>query len=353
MPKQIDKISGSTGLVPGTLVHVGEKLSGKVGVAVIEYSEDKVREVDHAGEDDYLSIASEPLITWINVDGVHDIDTIQKIGERFGIHSLVLEDIVNTSQRPRCEYFDDHIFAIIKMIYEGNNGEIISEQVSLFINKHYVISFQEKKGDVFDAVRDRIRFGKGRIRKMGSDYLAYSLMDAVVDNYFNLLEGIGEKIEDIEETLILEPGPEILHSLHKLKRGMIFLRKAVWPLREVISSFSKTDSKIIRKSTGIYLRDLYEHTIQVIDTIETYRDMISGMLDVYLSSLSNRMNEVMKFLTIFASIFIPLTFIAGVYGMNFRYMPELEWKWAYFGVLSLMAAVAGTLLIYFKKKKWL
>ena len=352
MTKAIDKISGSTGLVPGTMVHVGEKRQGKAAITVIDYNEERASEIETVIKNDFLKANDGSSVTWINVDGVHDIETVERIGGDFGIHPLLLEDIVNTAQRPRCEYTDEYVFAIIKMIYAGCDGEIISEQVSIFLNKNFVISFQERKGDVFDAVRERIRTAKGRIRKMGADYLAYSLMDAVVDNYFKVLEDIGEKIEAIEETLISEPEPGTLHSLHKLKRGMIFLRKAVWPLREVISSFSKLESKFFKKSTGIYLRDLYEHTIQVIDTVETYRDMISGMLDVYLSGLSNKMNEVMKFLTIFASIFIPLTFIAGVYGMNFRYMPELDWKWAYFGVLGLMAAVAGTLLIYFKRKNW-
>jgi magnesium transporter len=353
MTKEAGSISNSTGLVPGTPVYVGEKRSGKAEVSILEYSEGIVRELNASEEEGFLKPKTDSSVTWINVDGVHDTATVEKIGGLFGLHPLLLEDIVNTSQRPKCEFFDDYVFVVVKMIYSGEEGGIISEQVSVFFNKNYVISFQERKGDVFDSVRNRIRSGKGRIRKMGADYLAYSLLDAVVDNYFNILEEIGEKIEDIEEELILEPGEEMLKSLHKLKRGMIFLRKAVWPLREVISYFFKTDSKYVKKATGIYLRDLYEHTVQVIDTVETYREMISSMQDIYLSSLSNKMNEIMKFLTIFASIFIPLTFIAGVYGMNFRYMPELDWKWSYFAVLGVMAAVTGTLLIYFKKKNWL
>ncbi|MFA6636617.1 MAG: magnesium/cobalt transporter CorA [Candidatus Omnitrophota bacterium] len=353
MVKEIGSVSERSASTDVSMTTSGNAEEGKTEIAVIEYNEPKFLEIVSAGEEEYLKDRDASSVTWINVDGVHDFEIVKKIGEKFGLHPLLIEDIVNTSQRPRCEYFDEHVFATVKMIYSKEDGEIISEQVSILLNKNCVISFQERKGDVFDIVRGKIRTGKGRIRKMGADYLAYSLIDAVVDNYFKVLEDIGEKIEAIEETLITDPGPEILQSMHKLKRGMIFLRKAVWPLREVISSLSKMESKFFKKSTGIYLRDLYEHTIQVIDTVETYRDMISGMLDIYLSGLSNRMNEVMKFLTIFASIFIPLTFIAGVYGMNFHFMPELNWKWAYFFVLGLMAAVAGTLLIYFKRKNWL
>ncbi len=353
MSRDIDKISQTAGLVPGTLVHVGDRGYGKSDISVIEYGEEKARERAADADEDIFSQSEGASVVWINVDGVSDTEAVARIGEKFGVHPLTLEDIVNTTQRPRCEFFDDHFFVIIKMIYLGDDGGVISEQVSILLNKNFVISFQERKGDVFDPVRERIRSGKGRIRKMGPDYLVYSLLDAVVDNYFKVLESIGESIEGIEETLVTDPEPDILLALHKLKRGMISLRKAVWPLREVISSLAKMESKFFKKSTGIYLRDLYEHTIQVIDTVETYRDTLSGMLDIYLSSLSNKMNEVMKFLTIFASIFIPLTFIAGVYGMNFKYMPELSWKWAYFGVLGLMAAVAGILLIYFKRKNWL
>jgi magnesium transporter len=231
--------------------------------------------------------------------------------------------------------------------------EVRSEQVSLILGPNFVISFEEDEGDVFDAVRERIRAGKGRIRKLGPDYLAYSLLDAVVDNYFIVLEKLGEDVEDVEEELIRSPDRETVHEIHALKREMIYLRKSVWPLREVISGLERTESELIKDSTGIFLRDVYDHTIQVIDTVETYRDMLSGMLDIYLSSLSNRMNEVMKVLTIIATIFIPLTFIAGVYGMNFKFMPELEWRWGYFVVLGVMAVIGVLMVILFKRRRWL
>ncbi len=288
------------------------------------------------------------------MDGIHQLDNIEKIGEHFKIHPLVLEDIMNTGQRPKMEDFNDYLFIVLKMLsYDEEENETKTEQVSLILSSKFVISFQESEGDVFDPVRERIRSDRGRIRKMGVDYLAYSLIDAIVDNYFMVLEKIGEKIEDIEDELVKNPTPEVLHTIHRLKRELIFLRKSVWPLREVISRLERWESPLIDKSIDIYLRDVYDHTIQVIDALETFRDMLSGMLDIYLSSLSNRMNEVMKVLTIIATIFIPLTLISSIYGMNFKYMPELDWFWGYPLVYTVMLAVSAVMLIYFRRKKWL
>jgi magnesium transporter len=295
-----------------------------------------------------------PTVTWINIDGIHQVEIIEKIGTYFGIHSLILEDIMNTGQRPKMEDFEDYIFVVVKMIYyDEKDNEIKAEQVSLLLGSNFVISFQEKEGDVFDPIRERIRKAKGRITKMKADYLAYALVDTIVDHYFMVLEKLGEKIEGMEEELVTNPTPETLQTIHTLKRELIFLRKSVWPLREVISVLERGESSLIDESTGIYLRDVYDHTIQVIDTIETFRDMVSGMLDIYLSSISNRMNEVMKVLTIMATIFIPLTFIAGVYGMNFKYIPELEWHWGYPVILFVMVAIGILMVIYFRRKKWL
>jgi len=261
---------------------------------------------------------------------------------------------MNTGQRPKMEDFGDYLFIVLKMLhYDEEEDETKTEQVSLILSSKFVISFQENEGDVFDSVRDRIRSDRGRIRKMGVDYLAYSLIDAIVDNYFMVLEKIGEKIEDIEDEMVKNPTPEVLHTIHRLKRELIFLRKSVWPLREVISRLERWESPLIDKSIDIYLRDVYDHTIQVIDALETFRDMLSGMLDIYLSSVSNRMNEVMKVLTIIATIFIPLTLVAGIYGMNFKYMPELDWFWGYPMVYMIMLAIGVVMLIYFRKKKWL
>lgn len=295
-----------------------------------------------------------PTVTWINIDGVDRVDVIEKLGKHFNLHPLALEDIVNTGQRPKMEDFLDYILLVLKMLYyDEKEGEFKAEQISLILGPNWVISFQENEGDVFDPIRERIRSDKGRIRKMGADYLVYALMDAIVDNYFIILEKIGENIEEIEDNLVTNPAPETLQALHILKRQMIFLRKSVWPLREVISRLERWESQLVNKSTDIYLRDLYDHTIQVIDAIETFRDMLSGMLDIYLSSVSNRMNEVMKVLTIIATIFIPLTLVAGLYGMNFKFMPELEWPWGYPFVLLVMFAIGILMVIYFRKKKWL
>jgi magnesium transporter len=264
------------------------------------------------------------------VDGLHELNVVEKMGAHFGIHPLVLEDIVHTGQRTKAEEFETYIYIVLKMlVYDETVDHITAEQVSLLLGPHILFSFQEKEGDVFEYVRERIRKARGRIRKSGCDYLAYALMDAVVDQYFAILERLGDKIEALEEQLLEQPTPQILEDIHHLKREMIFMRKQVWPLREVINSLIKDPSELIQETTHIYLRDVYDHTIQVIDTIESFRDVLSGLSDLYLSTVSNRMNEVMKVLTIMATIFIPLTFIAGIYGMNFEFMPELKWQWSY------------------------
>jgi magnesium transporter len=282
------------------------------------------------------------------------VGIIEKVGAHFGIHPLVLEDILHTGQRPKVEDLGDYIFIVLKMLYhDDQEDEMLGEQVSLLLGQNCVISFQEREGDIFNPIRERIRNSKGRIRRAGADYLAYALVDAIVDHYFVILEKMGEKIESLEEELVTNPTPETLQIIHKLKRNLIFLRKSVWPLREVINALERGESPLITEPTGIYLRDVYDHSIQVIDTIETFRDMVSGMLDIYLSSLSNRMNEVMKVLTIIATIFIPLTFIAGIYGMNFKFMPELEWHWGYPTALIVMLLIVGSMFIYFRRKKWL
>jgi magnesium transporter len=354
MPRLIKRSSQTIGLPPGSLVHIGEKKTGKVKITIIDYDEKHFEEKEVEKVEECFSFKDKKTVSWINIDGVHQLDIIEKIGKCFNLHPLVLEDIVNTGQRPKMEDYEGYIYIVIKMLYHSEKeNEIKAEQISLILGKNYVISFQESEGDVFNHVRERIRKAKGRIRKMGADYLAYALLDAIIDNYFIILEKIGEKVEGMEDELVDNPTPETLQSIHNLKREMIFLRKSVWPLREVISGLQRGESKLIQKSTGVYLRDMYDHTIQVIDTIETFRDMISGMLDIYMSSVSNKMNEVMKVLTIFAAIFIPLTFIAGVYGMNFQYMPELSLPWAYPAVWIVIISVGVSLLFYFKHKRWI
>ncbi|NVM26400.1 MAG: magnesium/cobalt transporter CorA [Desulfobacterales bacterium] len=296
------------GLPPGTLVQIEEKKAEKAKITVIDYDEAQFQEKEVEAVEECFPFKDRPTVTWINIDGIHQVEVIEKIGTHFGTHPLILEDIMNTGQRPKMEDFENYIFVVVKMIYyDDKDNEIRAEQLSVILGSDFVISFQEKEGDVFDPVRERIRNGKGRIRKMKTDYLAYALVDTIVDHYFVVLEKLGEKIEDMEEELVTNPTPETLQTIHTLKRELIFLRKSVWPLREVISVLERGESSLINESTGIYLRDVYDHTIQVIDTIETFRDMVSGMLDIYLSSISNKMNEVMKVLTIIATIFIPLT----------------------------------------------
>ena len=353
MAKPIRKRSKSEGLPPGTLIHTGERKIETAKITLIDYDKAEYHEREVENIEGCFPFNDKSSVTWININGVHDAEMIEKMGEHLKLHPLLLEDIMDTHQRPKMEDYGDYIFIVLKMLYHNvKKDELEIEQVSLILGSNYVISFQEREGDVFNPIRERIRKGKGKIRKMGASYLAYALMDAIIDHYFVILEGTGDKIEETEEKLIVNPMPETLQTIHNLKREMIFLRKSVWPLREVISGLERTESTLIEESIGIYLRDVYDHTIQVIDTIESFRDMISGMLDIYLSSISNKMNEVMKVLTIIATIFIPLTFIAGIYGMNF-YIPELELRWGYFAVLFVMAVVGVIMLFYFRKKKWL
>jgi len=354
MLRLLKKRSAKTGLPPGTLIHVGKASAAKVKITRLAYDEASLQE-DVAGTiDACIPLEGRPGVTWIDVDGIHQVEVLEQLGECMGVHPLVLEDILNTDQRPKLEDFDDYLFIVLKMFrYDDQSGEMEAEQISLLLGPNFVVSFQERPGDVFDPIRERIRAGKGRIRKLGTDYLAYALIDAIVDHYFIVLEQVGEKIEFLEEELVTDPTPETLQTIHDLKRDMIFLRKSVWPLREVVGGLERRESPLIGESITVYLRDVYDHTIQVIDTLETFRDMISGMLDIYLSSISNRMNEVMKVLTIIATIFIPLTLIAGIYGMNFKYMPELEQPWGYPMVWGVMLAIAVVMLIYFRRKRWL
>jgi len=354
MPELMKKRSKKAGLPPGTLIHIGEKKTEEVKITIMDYDEIQLQEKEAKTFNECFPYKGRPTVTWINVDGIHQIETLEKLGECFELHPLTLEDVLNTDQRPKMEDFGDYMYIVLKMFsYNDKNNEILIEQVSFILGSNFVLSFQENVGDVFDPIRERIRSGKGRIRKMGADYLLYSLLDAIVDNYFIILEKIGEQIEFIEERLIINPASKTLNIIHKLKRDMLFLRRSVWPLREVISGMERGEFSLIKGTTKIYLRDVYDHNIQIIDTIETLREMLSGMLDIYLTSISNRLNAVMKVLTIIATIFMPLTFLAGIYGMNFKYMPELEWKWGYFLILLVMFAIGISMLFYFKKKKWL
>ncbi|MHB8881886.1 MAG: magnesium/cobalt transporter CorA [Thermodesulfovibrionales bacterium] len=354
MNKQTPKRSKKSGLPPGSLVHIGEKKSDTIRITVIDYDEQGFREKELATLEECFLFKKSPSVTWINIDGLHDTGLITKLGECYGFHPLMLEDIANTQQRPKMDDYTDYLYVVLRMLYLNQSAGIMTEQVSLVAGSNFVISFQEAmEGDVFNPVRESIRTDKNRVRRMGADYLLYLLIDAVVDSYFAILETMGEEIESTEDMLILNPEAHSLQAIHTLKRKLIVLRKAIWPLRELINKLERNESSLLQDHTRLYLRDVYDHTIQVIDTVETYRDMVSGMIDIYLSSVSNRMNAVMKVLTIIATIFMPLTFLAGVYGMNFKHMPELEWPWAYPALWGVMLGISLLMLYFFHRKKWL
>ena len=346
--------SEKAGMAPGSLVHVGERRQEECVITVIDYTSEEVLEREVDSVEECFDFRDKDSVTWINIDGLHDVGVIQDIGDHFGLHPLLLEDILNTEQRPKIDDHEDHIFVVVKMLYyDEENTEVVTEHVSLVLAEGFVISFQETVGDVFDPVRERIRTGKGRVRKQGADYLLYALLDAVVDNYFIVLENVGEEIERLEDDLVENPDPHLLQTIHDLKSEMVYLRRSVWPLREVVSRLEHQHPEVIEEETRIYFRDVYDHTIQVMDSIQSYRDVLTSMVEVYLSSVSNKTNEVMKVLTIMATIFIPLTFVAGIYGMNFEYMPELGVWWAYPAVLSFMALVGVFMLAYFRRRGWL
>ncbi|OGP69386.1 MAG: magnesium and cobalt transport protein CorA [Deltaproteobacteria bacterium RBG_13_60_28] len=353
MGKLLRKRAKKAGLPPGSLVYTGEKVDEKVSISIIEYDEQHYQEKEIATFNECLLLQDKPGVTWIKVDGVHAVENLQKLGECYHLHPLILEDILNTDQRPKIEDFDDYIYIVLRLINYNQDKEVTSEQISLILGRNFVISLQESDGAVFAPILERLRTSKGRIRKSGADYLVYTLMDIIVDNYFVVLEKFGEALEYLEEEVVTKPSTQTLQDIHRFKYDMIMLRKSVWPLREVIGRLERRESDLIQEATGIYFKDVYDHTIVAIDNIETYRDILSGMLDIYLSSISNRLNEIMKVLTIIATIFMPLTFLAGVYGMNFKHMPELEWTWGYPASLGLMLGISLTMLFFFRRKRWI
>lgn len=349
------KRSRKAGLPPGTPVHIGPPKLGEPHITLIHYdgtqiSEETVLDIGHCS-----AWREKPGVTWINIEGVHRIELLEQLGKIFGLHPLVIEDIANTGQRPKVEDYDGYFYIVLRMLsLDPASQEVVDEQLSLVLGPNFVISFQEGiEGDLFNPIRARLRSAKGRLRREGADYLVYSLIDAIVDGYFVLLEKLGERIETLDTRMLANSANEASRSIHLLKREMIWLRKAVWPLREAINVLLRAETALIRPSIALYLKDVYDHTIEVIDTVETYRDVLSGMLDNNLSLLTTRLNEVIKVLTVISTIFIPLTFITGVYGMNFRHMPELEWRWGYPVVMLGMGVIAVALFVYFRRKKWI
>ncbi|MFA5271468.1 MAG: magnesium/cobalt transporter CorA [Candidatus Omnitrophota bacterium] len=339
---------------PITLSSAAIKEKGPVKITVIDYDENNFQQKEVTSIEECSVYRDKPTVTWINVEGVHRPDTLEKLANCFGLHPLILEDISDVDQRPKMEDMDDYLFMVFKMLsYNFEYAEIEIEQVSLVFGKNFVISFQETVGDIFDPIRERLKAGKGRIRKMGADYLAYSLMDATVDNYFKILDEFGEKIEFLEEEIISRPDPLVLKEIYHLKREIIFLRRIILPLREMLRLLDRSESGLIKEPIRIYFRDIHDHVIQVMDSIEVFREMLTGMIEIYLSSLSKRMNEVMKVLTVIATIFMPLTFVTGVFGMNFRYMPGLERAWGFPIAIVIMLGIGVYMLRYFRRNKWI
>jgi magnesium transporter len=346
--------SKKAGLPPGTLVHIGQKKLDVQRISVVDYDESTVDEYEVEDiQRQCVTLKEKPTVTWINVDGLHETEKLKALGDCFGLHPLVLEDILNTDQRPKMEDYGDYLYLVFKMIHcKAESSVVLQEQISLILGDTFVISFQEQEEKVFEPVRERIRSGKGLMRKMGPDYLVYALLDVTVDNYFSVLEKLGENIEVLADRVLKIPEPKTLGEIQISKREMLFVHRWIWPLREAISALSKRDSKLVKESTGIYLRDVHDHTLQIMDAVDLYREMLSETLDLYVSTVSNKLNQVMTVLTIIATIFIPLTFLAGVYGMNFKYMPELEWRGGYPLIWAVMIGVGVSMLIAFKRKKW-
>ncbi len=342
------------GTPPGSLVYTGDRRTDQVRLDLVNYDKQHCDERVLDKIEDAVPSRDQPSMSWLNIVGLHEPAILESLGHRFGYHPLVLEDILNTHQRPKFEEHDDYLFAVVRLLhYDDASGQIETEQVSLVASAGLLVSFQEIPGDVFHPVRQRIRDGRPRIRGSGSDYLLYALLDTIVDHYFLILEKLGERIEALEDTLMDHPTRESLAEIYRLKRELSTVRKAVWPVRELAAGLERSESRLIRKTTHLFVHDVYDHAVQVIDAAENYREIVSGLLDMYLSSISNRTNDVMKVLTMIATIFIPLSFLAGLYGMNFEHMPELHYPWAYPLLLSVMAVVALGFVIYFKRKNWL
>jgi len=350
----IKKHSKKHGLPPGAVVHIGEQKMDKTIVEVIDFDSENLQKLVISNINDIFKFKNTTTTSWINIVGIHETTIIQQMGLHFGFHPLVIEDILNTDQRSKIEFFDDYIFVIMKMIsFDKSENRLNIEQVSLILGDNYVITFQERRGDVFQPIRERLQNLKGRIRRNRADYLMYALMDVIVDHYFIVLEGISEHIDKLEGDVNTVPDNKQVDNIYNIKRELLLLKKAIWPLRELINNLKEAKSELIRESTELFFNDLADHIIQVMDVTETYRDIASGLMDTYMSMISFRMNEVMKVLTIISTIFIPLTFIAGIYGMNFEFMPELHWKWGYFSIWGFMVVIFIGMLFYFRRKKWI
>ncbi|AII59263.1 MAG: magnesium/cobalt transporter CorA [Dehalococcoides mccartyi] len=354
MTRQSKKYSQKAGMLPGSVVFIGEGKTEPASLSLSSYTPDSYQPLPlKTLADCSTQVKQSGGIVWVKVSGLQDTAMVEELGKCFNLHPLTLEDVVNTEQRPKLEDYGNYLFAVIKALHwDSELKKTRSEHISLILGKNFLISFQEHQSDIFNPIHQRLQSDNGRIRKLGADYLLYSILDIIVDGYFSLIEGFGDYLDEIEEQLLSSPSSQTLKQISEAKKEMLFIRKSIWPVRETVAAIERSETPLIDKSSHIYFRDIYDHLIQQIDTGETYRDMLSNMIDIYLSSLSNRMSEVMKVLTIFASIFIPLTFIVGIYGMNFD-IPELRFSWGYPGILLFMLAIALVLVLFFKRKKWL
>jgi magnesium transporter len=352
--KKSQRVKSKLGMAPGSLVFTGTQKMTDVKISVMQYNSESFAEFPITSIPE-LQTAIENFqgVSWINIDGLHNIGVIEEVSALAKLHKLTIEDILNISQRPKVDEYENYLYVVVKMFLPKENGSIDEEQLSFVLTDNMLFTYQEKEGDVLNHVRTRLRENKGMARKRGSDYLLYILIDSVVDYYFLMLDKMGERLELLESGLLKNPTEGILNELHSIRSEILNLRRSIYPLREVVSRLGKMELHPINPQTKIFINDLYDHSIQVIEDIEVMRETVTGMLELYMNSISNRMNNVMKVLTIIATIFIPLTFIAGIYGMNFKYMPELEWHWGYFAILAFMFLIAVGMLIYFRRKKWL
>ena len=353
MKKLVKNRTKKTGLPAGSMVYVGDKKTPAPRISIFDYDRNTCQELVDVPVADCAKYIDPSTTTWINVDGVDHVEIVRALGEQFKIHSLVMEDVVNTTQRPKRTVYGEYLYLVMKMLYV-NNGKLCAEQVSMILGNNFLISFQEEpEHDVFDKVRDSLRKGVASLRGGGPDYLTYALIDTIVDHYFIILEELGERLELIEAELVQDPKPAILANIYELKRDLLYIRRSIWPLREVLSGLDRGEVALIKPSTALYLRDVYDHVVEVIEVLEMFREMASSMVEIYLSSVNNKISQVMKLLGVVATIFMPLTLISSIYGMNFKHMPELEWQLGYPMVLLFMLLIAVLMLLHFRRKSWL
>lgn len=354
MARFLKNKEASLGQAPGELIFIGKQKVKESIIRILDYDRDNLSEDYLQDIKDTIPYKDTSTVTWLNIYGLHDTELIRAVGKGFGLHPLVLEDISNTGQRPKMEEYDEYLFFTLKLMrYDEGDGRIHSEQLSIVLGKTFLITFHERPADVFEPVRERIRKHKGRIRKVGIDYLAYALLDTIVDNYFSIIERLGEHIEDIEDDILENPNQDVLTRINNYKREMNYLRKSIRPTKEFLLKLSRLDSDLIQEQTMPFLKDLLDLASQAVEVVDTYREMLSDHLNIYNTGISNRLNEIMKVLTIFSAIFIPLTFIAGIYGTNFENLPELHYRYSYFVFWGVMLMVALTMVRFFKRRNWL